>query len=461
MLHRKKTYIVGDRVLVNKRQGTIKYIGELRSSNKIWVGVCLNFKKRNVKKQLLQPEESISSGEEQPELQTKNNYSNNQADVEFITNGTIDNTIYIENKNNKNNIIFIEPSKINKWFQGVDNKHLSRQFHIHQQIWIKPIKCKGIIKSMFYNTPKYILKQINQPKGKQYLGLLLNKPFGNNINNTTKYFECEDNYDYFVKTNSKQIIPLNEYNERLSSYNLELIIDHWCRQYFDNVQLARELIRLLISFFGAMDGALILKTNEVHKYSEQCLHFEDYYEYDSVRLGEGSRLIGGKLICIKCFGNFIMEETAEISVSASVDLDYHYSEKNILKFGAKGFEGGKGGGIIKIVCFGKVIIGKNALIQANGEDGNLVAGYGGGGTIYIKCKKLINYGKIIAVGCNNTGPIYHDVWRVERWQKGNGPDGQIIIDGEYSEYGCSPINSLYCGPILMPDYILHRKSYGF
>eukprot|EP01084_Bolivina_argentea_P092752 166845_1 len=111
--------------------------------------------------------------------------------------------------------MFVEKHDIKKWLRGVDNKHLSRKFHINQQVYIKSIKCKGIVKSMFYDAPNYILQQVKQQKGRQYLGLILYKPFGNNSANQIKYFQCKDNYDYFVKADAKLVIPSNEYTERL------------------------------------------------------------------------------------------------------------------------------------------------------------------------------------------------------------------------------------------------------
>eukprot|EP01084_Bolivina_argentea_P281868 482365_1 len=196
MYHKQKIYIVGDRVLVNKQQGTIKYIGELISSNEIWIGVELGSRKKNMRQKLL---ENKSSDQEKQikQKQTSSANSNNE-----LTNGSINNITYIRNKTKKNNIIFIKTAQISKCLRGVDNKHLSRNFFINQQVWVKSIKCKGIIKSMFYEAPKYILDQMSLKKGKQYLGILLKQPLGNNCSNKVKYFQCEDNYDYFLKIDS-------------------------------------------------------------------------------------------------------------------------------------------------------------------------------------------------------------------------------------------------------------------
>eukprot|EP01083_Nonionella_stella_P134585 409446_1 len=108
MLRKQKIYVVGDRVLLNGQQGTVKYIGELSRSQKIWIGVHLHCKTKHMR----------------PNSKTNNN---EKKQVQYKkTNGSIDGVIYIENKKQTIDIIFIEPEKIKKWLQGVGNKHFSR-----------------------------------------------------------------------------------------------------------------------------------------------------------------------------------------------------------------------------------------------------------------------------------------------------------------------------------------------
>eukprot|EP01083_Nonionella_stella_P305914 1069079_1 len=468
MFHNKKVYIVGDHVVLYKRQGIVHYIGESSSSNTIWIGVALESKHRAAERRNWR--KNIASSNPSP-IETEKQIKHDQI---ISTNGYMDDIKYIENKHvhDSMDIIFIEASKIKKWFKGTDNKLLSREFRINQKVWIKSIKCKGIIKSMFYHAPKHVRTQVIMKKkrsSKYYIGVLLDKPFGNNSSNKIKYFPCKDRYDYFMKVDRKQLIPSSEYNERLSSDNLSLIIDHVFGGCFNikDSQLPHELLRLLISFCGAMDGTLNVKENQVYKYSDPCLSTDDYYEYDTVYLGPFSRLIGGKLICIKCFGDLVIDEHAEISASGTVDEHADDREGSItpmlknsnLTFGMGTFSG-KGGGIIKIICFGNVLIRKHALVSANSEDGSWAVS---GGTIYIKCETLINHGMIIAMGCNNTGPIWYPDTREYRWsywlRSSHGRDGRIIIDGKYSEDGSDKPDSSYCGPILMPKQPhLNHKS---
>ena len=80
---------------------------------------------------------------------------------------------------------------------------------------------------------------------------MLEKPFGNNYKNKIKYFECEDGCDYFIKADSKTVIPYNERIFRWTAQNIELIIDFWMNH---DEQIAKELIVLIASFFGAKDG---------------------------------------------------------------------------------------------------------------------------------------------------------------------------------------------------------------
>eukprot|EP01084_Bolivina_argentea_P281091 480878_1 len=276
----------------------------------------------------------------------------------------------------------------------------------------------------------------------------------------------------------KQIILSSEYNHKLSANNFQTVIDFYFRQYFNHIQMCKDITFLLISFFGGMDGKLLLKEYEVYRIKNDCSNVNDYYEYDSIYLSKFSRLIltNGKLLCIKCFGDLVIDENADISVSNRCDLtinDIDIFKYKPLIFGVKGNRpinwkpGAKGGGIIKIICFGNVIIRKNGLIQANGGDGGTHVKYGGGGTIYIKCNKLINHGKIIAIGSNITEPEWRYVYANNRSQwawgstSGFGPNGKIIIDGEYSEDGYKfiGVGHLYCGPILLPEQ-QHLKHYS-
>ena len=64
--------------------------------------------------------------------------------------------------------------------------------------------------------------------------------------------------------------------------------------------------------------------------------------------------------------------------------------------------GGHGGGIVQIKAK-NIIIDKNGGIFCNGGKGIGKAGYGSGGTIYIKCNKLHNNGSIKAISGEHIG----------------------------------------------------------
>ena len=87
-----------------------------------------------------------------------------------------------------------------------------------------------------------------------------------------------------------------------------------------------------------------------------------------------------------------------------------------------GYAGTNGGGAIVIECEQSIVISRNSCIIANGANNMknyFACGCGSGGSIYLKAPKIINNGKIEAVGGKNIHS--HDRF-------GNGGNGRIRVD---------------------------------
>ena len=48
-------------------------------------------------------------------------------------------------------------------------------------------------------------------------------------------------------------------------------------------------------------------------------------------MGKNSRLYGGKLTCLKCFGDLVLDEGGEFTVRGTVDFDKKEIEKKLIK----------------------------------------------------------------------------------------------------------------------------------
>lgn len=94
--------------------------------------------------------------------------------------------------------------------------------------------------------------------------------------------------------------------------------------------------------------------------------------------------------------------------------------------GGYGSRGGNGGGIICISCKNKIILHENSGIYANGNKGKYYYdGCGSGGSIFIKCKYLLNQSASIcfiqAIGGK------HNVEAADAGHGGNGGFGRVRI----------------------------------
>ena len=166
------------------------------------------------------------------------------------------------------------------------------------------------------------------------------------------------------------------------------VVDTYFRYIEKDLIIPPEIKELCMKYYGALDDELIISQSKFKLPARggNRLH----YEYDSIIIYKGCKLIGERMLHIICLGDIILEPNAEINLDGSGYENQRQIQRNGNKLIAQrdrklstmqlGYA--QGGGALKIECFGSIIMKSGSKISCNAK-GRRARGSGEGGSIHI------------------------------------------------------------------------------